>query len=89
MFLHLRILKAQEEGYFNAFIVSPPGVHGVGGPLKRPSAFFKYALSDPLQQGRVSYIGEGTNIIGFVGYVLPLTQKELTQIPIMYLDKCQ
>ena len=62
----LRILKAQEEGYFNAFIVCPPGVHDVGGPLKRPSVFFKYALGDSLQNRRVSYIGEGTNVIGFV-----------------------
>ena len=66
------LLRAQEEGYFNAFIVCPSIVHGIGGgPLKRPSLAFKYFAADALERKQVAYIGEGSNRGDFVGSNVP------------------
>ncbi|KIP03940.1 hypothetical protein PHLGIDRAFT_15544 [Phlebiopsis gigantea 11061_1 CR5-6] len=61
------LLKAQENGYLNAYIICPAGVHGIGGgPLKRPSVAFMIFLAECRESKRVRYIGEGTNGFGWV-----------------------
>ncbi|KIP03939.1 hypothetical protein PHLGIDRAFT_121145 [Phlebiopsis gigantea 11061_1 CR5-6] len=61
------LLKAQEDGYLNAYIIIPGGIHGIGGgPLKRPSMVYKLLLADALQNGKLTYIGEGTNVFSWV-----------------------
>lgn len=62
-----RLLKAQEEGYLNAYIICPVGIHGIGGgPLKRPSLIFKMLPPEALKSKKVTYIGDGTNVFGWV-----------------------
>lgn len=61
-----RILRAQEEGYLNAFIIVPSCVHGQGtGPVKRPSLFFVHYVK-AVEKRKAVYIGEGSNVTGFV-----------------------
>ena len=67
------LLKAQEEGYFNAYIICPVGVHGIGGgPVKRASMIFKVLPVDALQSKKFTYIGEGTNVFSWVCVYNPL-----------------
>lgn len=58
------ILKAGEEGYVNTFIIALPGVFGRGdGPVRKAGLFM---LGHYMRQGRVTYIGEGSNLCSIV-----------------------
>jgi len=47
--LDTALLKAQEEGYLQAYILVPPAIHGVGtGPGKRGSVVYRLLVGDAL-----------------------------------------
>lgn len=64
-------LKAGEEGYVKNFIIAPPGVFGRGdGPVGKAGL---YMLGHYMRQGKVTYIGEGSNLCSTVSALMILS----------------
>jgi hypothetical protein len=62
-----RIFNAANAGDVYSYIISPSAIHGTGtGPVSRVSSFTKMFAGGVTQLGRGIYIGEGSNVFGFV-----------------------
>ncbi|TDL19371.1 NAD-binding protein [Rickenella mellea] len=61
------LLKAGEEGYVNTYIICPSNVHGGGkGPVQRTTLTYRWLTGASLGAGAAFYLGEGSNVLGFV-----------------------
>lgn len=65
--LDTALLKAQQEGYLNAYILVPSLIHGAGtGPGKQGSVAFRFFVGDAIARKKIFYIGDGSNLAGAV-----------------------
>lgn len=58
----LRLIKAQQDGYLQAYILLPTLIHGTGtGPGKKASVAFRMFAGDAIAKKKAYYIGDGSN----------------------------
>ncbi|KLO07940.1 NAD(P)-binding protein [Schizopora paradoxa] len=60
--LDTALIKAQQDGYLQAFIFNPTLIHGAGtGPGKKASVAFRMFVGDAIAKKKAIYIGDGSN----------------------------